>query len=66
MLDLRHVIAREIVNHFAGNVRDVDGADLIDQDLGIPPRDDNLRPEDARRLAAAPAPAPAASPAASI
>src|SRR3984893_13292954 len=51
MLDLRHVIPREIVNDFAGNVRDVDGADLIDQDLGISPRDGNLRPED-RRLGA--------------
>src|ERR1039457_608865 len=51
MLDLRHVVPRQIINDFAGNVRDVDGADLIDQDLGIPPRDDNLRPED-RRLGA--------------
>src|ERR1019366_5179351 len=51
MLDLRHVIPREIVNDFAGDVRDVDGADLIDQDLGILPRDGNLRPED-RRLGA--------------
>src|ERR1700733_8270337 len=48
MLDQRHVIPSEIVNHFAGNVRDVDGADLIDQDLGIPPCDDKLRPEDRR------------------
>jgi hypothetical protein len=28
MLDLCHVIPREIVREFAGNVRDVDGADL--------------------------------------
>jgi hypothetical protein len=43
MLDLRHVIPREIVHEFAGDVRDVNGADLIDQDFGLPPRDDGFR-----------------------
>src|SRR5271156_2099193 len=48
VVDLRHVIPREIVHQLAGDVRDVNRADLIDQDLGIPARDDDLRPEDGR------------------
>jgi hypothetical protein len=48
VLDLRHVIPGEIVHEFTGNARDVDGADLIGQDFGLPPRDDDVRPEDGR------------------
>jgi hypothetical protein len=43
VLDLRHIIPREIVHQLAGDVRDVNRADLIDQDLGVPARDDGLR-----------------------
>src|SRR5437660_7668397 len=45
VLDLRHVIPREIIHELAGDVRDVNRADLIDQDPGIPASDDDLRPE---------------------
>src|SRR6266566_4097703 len=46
VLDLGHVVPREVIHEFAYDVRDVDGADLIDEDLGIAARDDNFRPED--------------------
>jgi hypothetical protein len=48
VLDLRHVIAGQVVHEFAGDITDIDGADLVDQDLGLPPRDDHVRPEDGR------------------
>src|ERR1700678_453704 len=37
-----------MVHQLAGDVRDVNSADLIDQDPGFPSRDDDLRPEDGR------------------
>jgi hypothetical protein len=51
VLDLCHVIAREVIDEIASNVRDVNGPDLIDQDLGVSSRYDDFRPEH-RRLGA--------------
>jgi hypothetical protein len=48
VLHMPHVIPREKVHEFAGDIRDVDCADLIDQDLGIAPGDEDIRPVDGR------------------
>jgi hypothetical protein len=48
VLDLRHVIPREIIHKLTDDVRGVNRADLIDQDPGIPARNDDPRPEDGR------------------
>jgi len=47
VLDLRHVIARQVIPALRERIR-VDGADLVDQILVSRPRDDDLRPEDVR------------------
>ena len=48
VLDLGHVVPRQVVHELADHVRDVDSADLIDQDLGLPSRYDYFRPEHGR------------------
>jgi hypothetical protein len=48
VLNLCHVIARQIVDEVASNLRDITGPDLVDQDLGLSSRYDDFRPEHGR------------------
>jgi hypothetical protein len=54
VLDLRHIIAGQVIHELTSDVTNVDGTDLVDQDPGFPARDGDLRPKDTkdRRLGA--------------